>query len=166
MPEEINYCVRCGRALERREAFGKVRPVCPGCGRVHFVDPKVAAGVVIEREGKLLLICRDNDPEKGKWSFPAGFVDGGEAPAHAAAREVEEETGLQVRITSLLDVVARDNQTEGADIVIVYRAEVTGGELAPGDDAAEVRYFGPDEIPELANFASVRRIVARWKRGG
>jgi 8-oxo-dGTP diphosphatase len=160
---DINFCVRCGHAVEYREVYGAVRPVCPQCGRVHFIDPKVAVGVVIEREGKLLLIRRDNDPERGKWSFPAGFVDGGEDPARAALREAAEETGLTVRLTALLDVVARESKTEGADFVIVYRAEVVDGEPTPGDDASEVRYFGPNESPELANFASTRKIIARWK---
>jgi ADP-ribose pyrophosphatase YjhB (NUDIX family) len=160
---EINFCVRCGHAVEHREAYGAMRPVCPQCGRVHFVDPKVAVGVLVERAGQLLLVRRNNDPEQGKWSFPAGFVDGGEDPARAAAREAREETGLSVRITGLLDVLARTNDVEGADFVIVYSAEIVGGELVPGDDASEVRFFGPGEVPELANFTSTRQVIARWQ---
>jgi hypothetical protein len=59
-------------------------------------------------------------------------------------------------------VIAKETETEGADIFIVYRAAVVGGQLAPGDDASEAGYFGPDELPELA-FASTHKIVARWK---
>ncbi|MGH2523196.1 MAG: NUDIX domain-containing protein, partial [Anaerolineales bacterium] len=162
MSAEINFCVRCGHTLEQRETYGKVRPVCPQCGRVHFIDPKVAVGVVMEREGKLLLIRRANDPERGKWSFPAGFVDGGEDPALAAVREALEETGLAIRITTVLGIFAKASDTEGADILIVYRADVIGGELLPGDDAAEARYFGRDEFPDLA-FPSTREIVAYWE---
>jgi ADP-ribose pyrophosphatase YjhB (NUDIX family) len=160
---DINFCVRCGHAVEPREAYGAMRPVCPQCGRVHFIDPKVAVGVVIERAGKLLLIRRANDPERDKWSFPAGFVDGGEDPARAAAREAREETGLTVRLTGLLDVVARASEIEGADFVIVYRAEVVAGVPTPGDDASEVRFFGPDEVPELAAFASTHKIIDLWQ---
>ncbi len=163
MPE-INFCVRCGHAVERREVYGKVRPVCPQCGRVHFIDPKVAVALVIERGGQLLLIRRANDPERGKWSLPAGFVDGGEDPARAAAREALEETGLTVRVTRLLDVIAKGDETEGADILIVYRAEVIEGKLAAADDAEAVDYFAPDAWPELA-FASTRQIIARWQDG-
>lgn len=162
MPE-INYCPRCGHALEHRQAFGRVRPVCPSCGRVHFIDPKVAVGVVIEREGKILLIQRANPPEQGKWSFPAGFVDKGEDPARAAEREAEEETGLTVRALEVLDVVAKAAANEGADILIVYRAEVVSGALIPADDAADARYFGPAEIPATLAFPSTRKIIAEWK---
>jgi ADP-ribose pyrophosphatase YjhB (NUDIX family) len=161
---EIKFCPQCGNAVERRQAYGAERPVCPQCGRVHFADPKVAVGLVITRAGQLLLVRRGNDPEKGKWSVPAGFVDAGEDPARAAEREALEETGLQVRITGLLDVHGRQGDTEGADILIVYRAEVVGGTLRPGDDAAEAGYFSPEALPELA-FASTRRVVERWQNG-
>ena len=96
-----NFCLRCGHALEERQADGALRPVCPQCGRVHFFDPKVAVGLVIERAGQLLLIRRRNAPGQGLWSIPAGFVDAGEDPARAAEREALEETGLTVRVTAL-----------------------------------------------------------------
>jgi 8-oxo-dGTP diphosphatase len=164
MADEINFCQRCGHAVERRQIYGALRPVCPSCGRVHFVDPKVAVGLLIQDGSRLLLVKRDNDPERGKWSIPAGFVDGGEDPARAAAREALEETGLQVRVTGLLDVVARSRAAEGADILIVYLAEIVGGQLLPGDDAAEASYFALDALPELA-FQSTLSIVERWRSG-
>jgi 8-oxo-dGTP diphosphatase len=162
MAEDINFCPRCGQRLERRQIYGAERPVCPSCGRIHFIDPKVAVGVVIQDAGRLLLIKRGNDPERGKWSVPAGFVDGGEDPARAAEREAFEETGLQVRVTGLLDVYARVRVTEGADILIVYLAQVAGGRLGPGDDAEAVAYFDLDHLPELA-FDSTEQIVSRWR---
>src|SRR5262245_15566303 len=150
MADDLNFCPRCGSGLERRRVYAALRPVCPHCGRIHFIDPKVAVGVLIEDAGRLLLIKRGNDPERGKWTVPAGFVDGGEDPARAAEREALEETGLAVRVTGLFDVYARTRTTEGADILIVYRAQVIGGRLAPGDDAEAASYFGPGELPELA----------------
>ena len=162
MADDIHFCPRCGHRLEHRAVYGKVRPVCPSCGRIHFIDPKVAVGVLIQDAGRLLLIKRGNDPERGKWTVPAGFVDGGEDPARAAEREALEETGLVVRVTGLFDVYARVRTTEGADILIVYRAQVVGGQLAPGDDAQAVGYFGPGELPELAFDSSVQ-VVTRWR---
>jgi ADP-ribose pyrophosphatase YjhB (NUDIX family) len=161
MPE-ANFCLRCGHALELREAYGAVRPVCSQCGRVHYFDPKVAVGLLIERGGQLLLVRRGNDPERGKWSIPAGFVDAGEDPARAAEREGLEETNLQVAVTGLLDVYARTGDAEAADILIVYRAKVVGGSLKPGDDADEAAFFGPGNLPELA-FTSTQLVIARWR---
>ncbi len=158
---DYNFCLRCGHPLELRPTQGALRPVCTQCGRVHFIDPKVAVGLVITRADQLLLIQRRNDPERGKWSIPAGFVDAGEDPARAAEREALEETGLQTAVTGLLDVYAKVQSTEGADILIVYTARVVGGQLQPGDDAAQADYFSPTNLPELA-FTSTEKIVARW----
>ena len=162
MAEDINFCPRCGHRLEQRAVYGAVRPVCPSCGRIHFTDPKVAVGVLIQDAGRLLLIKRGNDPERGKWSVPTGFVDSGEDPARAAVREALEETRLHVRVTGLLDVYARVRTTDGADILIVYLAQVTGGQLSPGDDAEAAGYFDPDELPELA-FDSTAQLISRWR---
>ena len=162
MADDFKFCPRCGHALEQRQAYGALRPFCPGCGRVHFIDPKVAVGVLIEDAGRLLLIKRGNNPEQGKWSMPAGFVDAGEDPARAAEREALEETGLQVRVTSLLEVYARNRATDGADILIVYRAQVIGGQLSPGDDAEAAGYYSPDELPELA-FDSPEQNIPLWR---
>jgi ADP-ribose pyrophosphatase YjhB (NUDIX family) len=137
--------------------------VCPSCGRIHFRDPKVAAAVLLERDGKVLLVRRANVPEQGKWSLPAGFVDDGEDPALAAERECLEETGLRVKVTGLMDVIFGKEHRRGASIVIVYRAEVEGGSLAPKDDADLAGFFGPEELPPLA-FEATRQVLARWKR--
>jgi ADP-ribose pyrophosphatase YjhB (NUDIX family) len=128
---------------------------------VHFVDPKVAVGLVVESAGRLLLVQRRLDPEAGKWSIPAGFVDAGEDPARAAEREGLEETGLIVQVIDLLAVYPRGGPTEGADILIVYTARAVGGTLQPGDDAAQAAYFAPNALPELA-FTSTEKIIERW----
>jgi ADP-ribose pyrophosphatase YjhB (NUDIX family) len=158
---DINFCAKCGQAVAYQQLYGRERPVCPSCGRIHFVDPKVAVAVVIEQAGQLLLIQRGVNPAKGRWAFPAGFVDGGEDPARAAEREGLEETNLIVRASQVMDVFFRATPDEGADILIVYQAEVRGGDLQPGDDAADARYFGPDQMPELA-FPSTQAIIERW----
>jgi 8-oxo-dGTP diphosphatase len=159
------YCIRCGARTEVRPSYGRPRPVCPTCGYVHFDDPKVAAAVLVEREGKILLVRRVYDPEQGRWSLPAGFVDGGEDPQRAAVRECVEETGLSVRILGLFDVVYGQEHPRGASIVIVYRAAVEAGRLTPGDDAAEAAFFAASALPPLA-FRATERVVRRWAEGG
>jgi 8-oxo-dGTP diphosphatase len=156
--EIINYCPRCGTAVEITEQVGQQRPTCPNCGWIYFADPKVAAAVLVIQDGKVLLTRRVNEPYRGRWTLPAGFVDAGEDPAHAAERECNEETHLQVRITGLHDVVAGREHRRGADIVIVYRAEILGGKLTPGDDADQVAFFPLDDLPPLA-FRATRQVL-------
>lgn len=154
----IEYCPYCGVPVERRLLFGKERATCPQCGWIHFQDPKVAAGVLIERGDEVLLVQRGNDPGRGLWSFPAGFVDAYEDPARAAERECLEETGLVVRVRHLLDLISGREHPRGADIVLVYAAEITGGELLAGDDATEARFFSRGNLPPLA-FRATRRAL-------
>ncbi len=146
----INFCPRCGTPIQLKKKFGKVRPVCPSCGWMHFADPKVAAAVLVEQEGRVLLVRRVNKPFRGLWTLPAGFVDAEEDPASAAARECLEETGLTVRVTRVLEVIAGREHERGADFVIVYAAQVESGELAAADDADAADWFERSNLPPLA----------------
>ncbi len=156
----IAFCPACGLPIEPREAFGRLRPVCAGCGYVHFDDPKVATGVVAERDGRILLTKRGHEPMYGRWSFPSGFVDAGEIVEDAARREVQEETGVIVEITRLLGVYS----TAGERVIFVaYAGTVTGGDLRAGEEALDVGYFAPEALPSPA-FPHDTAIIGEWLR--
>ncbi|UCG24538.1 MAG: NUDIX domain-containing protein, partial [Chloroflexota bacterium] len=106
------------------------------------------------------------NPERGKWSIPAGYLDYGEDPKETAEREVLEETNLLVAITGLVDVYFNADSLGhgGASIFILYRARLLGGQLRAGDDADEAGFFGPEELPQLA-FDSTRDAIERWLEG-
>jgi ADP-ribose pyrophosphatase YjhB (NUDIX family) len=152
----VKYCQRCGAPMTWQVRSGRSRPVCPECDWIYFPDPKVAAAVLIEREGEILLIRRAVDPERGKWTLPAGFVDAGEDPAQAAVRECLEETGLQVKVTGLLDVIFGQEHRRGAHIVIFYRAEIISGLPQAGDDVDQVMFFPRSALPALAFGTTVK----------
>jgi 8-oxo-dGTP diphosphatase len=147
---EFKYCPRCATPLIRELRFGRERPVCPACGWIHFADPKVAAAVLVEQDGAVLLVRRANEPRRGLWTLPAGFVDAGEDPAAAATRECLEETGLTVEITGLVDIIAGREHERGADFIIVYRGKVAGGILRAADDADAAEWFPLSGLPDLA----------------
>ena len=156
----IKFCPRCASDVRREEKFGRLRPVCPQCGWIHFIDPKVAAAVLIEKDGRVLLVRRANEPFRGLWTLPAGFVDGGEDPAAAAERECLEETGLRVRVTTVFDVIAGQEHERGADFIIVYQAEIVSGELNPADDADAAEWFRREQLPTLA-FDATRKVLMK-----
>lgn len=155
---EFNYCPRCGTRVNHEERFGRIRPVCPQCSWIHFVDPKVAAAVLIEQDERVLLVRRVNEPFRGLWTLPAGFVNGGEDPAEAAIRECLEETGLTVRLARILDIIAGKEHPRGADFTIIYQAFIIGGELKADDDADAVEWFARGNLPPLA-FRATQKVL-------
>ncbi|HEY5982710.1 MAG TPA: NUDIX domain-containing protein [Anaerolineales bacterium] len=157
---EVRYCPRCATKLEQVEQFGRLRPACPSCGWVYFADPKVATAVLIQDHERVLLVRRSNEPFRGRWTLPAGFVDAGEDPRRAAERECLEETGLTVRATDILDVIAGREHERGADFIMVFAATVLSGELTPGDDADRAEWFDPRALPPLA-FKATETILRR-----
>ncbi|HSV86070.1 MAG TPA: NUDIX hydrolase [Levilinea sp.] len=155
MSQAIRFCPHCGTPVEVQALWGANRLVCPSCSWIYFADPKVAAAVLVEQDGQVLLTRRANDPYRGMWTLPAGFVNAHEDPARAAERECQEETGLEVQVVTLLDVIAGREHERGADIIIIYQAKVIGGSLKPGDDADRAAFFPRDALPSLA-FAATR----------
>ena len=154
----VKFCPHCGSPLASRELEGYQRPACPACGWIYYEDPKVAVAVLVGRDGRLLLNRRAIDPGLGAWSFPSGYVNRGERLEEAAAREVQEETGLEVEIGGLFGVYSeRGNPV----VLVVYTAGRVVGEPAAGPEVSEVGWFAPDELPPLA-FPHDAGTIARW----
>jgi 8-oxo-dGTP diphosphatase len=155
------YCTSCGAATDERMVEGRARPVCTACGRIAYLDPKLAVAVLIARDGRILLGRRGaGTREPGKWSFPAGFVERGERVESAAAREAREETGLAVTIGPLIGLFS----SAGEPVVLaVYAAEAVTGEPCAGDDLTELGWFAYADLPELA-FPRDRQILDGWLR--
>jgi 8-oxo-dGTP diphosphatase len=162
--DPLRYCPHCTHPLEERLAFDRPRPVCPACGFVHFREPKVGVSLLVEQEGQVLLIQRAVEPGRGQWCLPSGFVEWDEAPQEAAVRECREETGLAVGHLELLEVAHYTDDFRGPGINMTFGAQVTGGTLRPGDDAAAVRFFASGELPsaEVIAFRGHRRMLERW----
>lgn len=163
MTRIANFCPICGQALEELHHEGRVRPYCTSCESPIYFDPKVAVVVFIVKDDKLLLIQRGNDPGRGKWALPAGFVDYDESPEDAAIRETLEETHLHIMIDKLLAVYPKkDNGL--ADIVIAYSASIIDGIEQAGDDADDLGWFEQDNLPELVFYPSIT-LTTLWRNG-
>jgi 8-oxo-dGTP diphosphatase len=154
------FCQQCGNPTVEQMVEDRLRPVCPSCGAVTYLDPKLAVAVIVEHDGLILLGRRaEGAREAGKWSFPAGFVERGEQVEDAAVREVREEVGLDVELDRLLGLFS---STGEAVVLAVYSSNLVGGNLHPADDLDQAGWFRPDELPELA-FPHDTRILDIWR---
>ncbi len=114
-------------------------------------------GAIIEKDGKILLVKEAHGTDKGKWSHPAGWIDVGEDPIKAAAREVLEETGLKWQPTHLLGVYSLVRQDAAEEvgglphaIKLIFKGQQLSGAQQPlADDITETRWFTLDEIQSM-----------------
>ena len=159
--EEPAFCPACGKALVEcvLEEDHRPRLVCPD-GHVTWRNPRIVVGTLPVRDGRVHLARRTIEPGAGRWTYPGGFLELGEAAQEGARRETEEETQLKVEVGRLLGAYSRPY---AGVVTLIYEASVVGGELLPGVETSEVRAFGPDEIPwdELA-FSTVESALKDW----
>jgi ADP-ribose pyrophosphatase YjhB (NUDIX family) len=144
------FCTQCAARLEERELSpgGKRVPTCPQCGEIHWIDPKIAAGVLIVEGDRVLLVKRGIEPGLGKWAFPGGHVDRGETIEAAALRETREECGVTAVLTELVGLYSYPGRPV---VVAVYRGGVAPGSAAPVplDETLDVGWFTADEVAAL-----------------
>jgi 8-oxo-dGTP diphosphatase len=159
-PEHVRFCTACGASMATTAVHGISRRVCTQCCSVHYADPKVAVGVAVFRDDRLLLVRRVMEPGRGRWTVPGGYLDIGEDPRVAAAREVAEEASIEVEVGDVLEVFANP-PAEGSTVFVLYAGRWITGEPAAGDDADDAAFFARDELPPLA-FSSTAAAVARW----
>lgn len=158
------FCLRCGGRLEVQwvEAEGRERPVCPACGFILYMNPKVVAGAIPFQDGRVLLLRRKIEPARSRWTFPAGYVELGESLEEAAIRETHEEVALEIAELSLLNVYS---YPESPVVTVVYVSPIVGGNPQPGEEAEEVAFFSPDALPwEALAFRSTTEALQDWIR--
>ena len=139
-------------------------------GREYPLRPVVGVGVVVWHREQVLLVRRGKPPRVGHWSLPGGAQELGETIAAAARREVLEETGLVVEVGEVLaavDMIEREaGRVRYHSTLIDFSAEAAGPELRPGGDAADARWFTPEEVAALGLWSETVRIIelARARR--
>ncbi len=152
-PGDPVFCSQCGTRLEPAPLHnGEVRPRCPACGYFAFRSPAVGVAVLIRDEaGRVLMVKRaEGATRSGLWSIPAGYMDYGEEVRAAAARELREETGLDVEVGEVLFVATNFHDPAKLTVGIWFSGTVRGGDLQAGDDAADVGWFDLEDLPPLA----------------
>jgi ADP-ribose pyrophosphatase YjhB (NUDIX family) len=126
------------------EGDDKERAVCNQCGFIHYVNPKVVVGSVVQWGNRILMCRREIEPRRGFWTLPAGYLEEHETTEEGAMREAQEEACADISITGLLAVY---NIPRISQVQLMYTAELTSEDIAPGPESQEVALFSWDEIP-------------------
>ena len=127
---------------------------------------KVGVGAVVFRGDEVLIIKRGKPPFEGQWSIPGGGLDYGETVKDAVAREVREETGLEIEILGLIDVFDGLPQDKDGDfaqhiVMIDYVCEWRAGEPVAGDDAAEAEFAPVETALERLSWDKTRQAIGQ-----
>lgn len=163
--DSFKFCPACGSELEERELAGEPRLACPNCEFVRFRNPTPTLSVLVNHNGRTVLGKRKAPPGEGKWAFPSGYIEYDEDFITAACREFQAETGLDVKILSVLHVASSFLSPREHFFYMYLYGEVIGGELKAGDDLARVDWFplaGP--LPELA-FQEDADVIEAYLKG-
>jgi 8-oxo-dGTP diphosphatase len=156
--DDWRFCPRCGGILTRGD--GHVH--CDACGARYWANAIPGVQGLLERDGRVLLARRAHEPRRGHWDIPGGFLDEREDPVDGLRREFREETGLEVEPVELLriDIEPYDGR-HVFSVTYVVRGE---GEPVAADDVDELRWFAPDELPEMA-FPGQDDVLRVWALG-
>lgn len=156
----MNHCIKCGKPLKSKQEEGFERWVCGACGWTYYNNPRPCVTAVIGRDGKVLLARRAAAPALGKWDLPGGFMEPGEHPEQALAREICEELSCGLKSAEFLGFYPDVYGLDGIPILNIAFCCQTEGEIVPcKEEFQEVRWFGIDELPDAFAFPSVRAML-------
>lgn len=161
----FKYCPFCSAPLVLAESDHRQRPTCSSCGFVQHRNPAPTVSILVVDGERVLLGKRGGNPGKGTWSLPSGYVDYEEDFLTTAIRETREETGLDVAVCSIINVVSSFVSPRFHFLGIYVVARVMGGELAAGDDLKTAEWFpvtGP--LPEMG-FQEDVSIIEMYAKG-
>ncbi len=123
-----------------------------------------AGGIVLDRQGRILLVRRLHEPEAGLWSVPGGKSKPGETPEQTALREIREETGLVVTVERLLGRTRRDSSRPGVSYDIHdFLCRPLATDAQRGDDAAEIGWYTQTELEQLPLTQDLLPILEGWR---
>ncbi|WP_441946385.1 NUDIX domain-containing protein [Paenibacillus sp. 2TAB23] len=145
MQMDAKFCMACGHELETRDVDGTMRRACTSCSFVHWGNYSIGVGALVVKDDKILLVRRAQEPGKGKWTNPGGYIEQMEAIQDTIQREVLEECGVHAIVKNV--VALRDQPRSIHNLYVAFEMEYVSGEPVP--DQVEVDAAGFFTLQEL-----------------
>jgi ADP-ribose pyrophosphatase YjhB (NUDIX family) len=143
----MKYCSNCGSAnlaFKIPEGDNLPRYICENCQTIFYQNPKIVTGTLPIWQDKILLCKRAIEPRYGLWTLPAGFMENNETVEQAAIRETSEEAKANVEQVKLYVMISLPDRNQ---VYMIFRAQLSDLNYAPGIESLDVKLFKKDEIP-------------------
>ena len=160
--DAMNYCSQCGHAVRVAIPDGdnRERHICDDCGTIHYQNPRIITGCIVEWQQQVLLCRRAIEPRRGLWTLPAGFMENGETSHQGAMRETWEEAEANIAIDDLFITV---NLPHINQVYMLFRARLLEASFGPTEESMEVALFDRHSVPwDRLAFTAVTLALRHW----
>lgn len=164
----LHFCPHCATPFATESLPPMVRQRCVCCGYVHYLNPAPGITIILHSpEGRVLIGKRAPQARYGgQWCLPGGYIEHEESFIETAHREVREETGLEIDVQGIINVVSNLLDDRHHTLVIVLVGVVSGGQMAPGDDLIELLWVNRRQHEQMDYaFAADRLIIDTYFAG-
>lgn len=158
----MKYCSHCGHPVRVAIPAGdnRERHVCDQCGTIHYQNPRIITGCIVEWQQQVLLCRRAIEPRRGLWTLPAGFMENGETSHQGAMRETWEEAEANIAIDDLFITI---NLPHIDQVYMLFRARLLEPGFGPTEESLEVALFDQRSVPwEQLAFTTVTLALRHW----
>lgn len=157
------YCPRCATPNYPSQSAHGWTFICSACGFAKYDNPLPTTVVLLETQGRVLLMRRSNEPRKGAWDAVGGFLSGLESAEDCARREAREELGIEIGDLSILGTFASvygDTGLNTLGVAFVTRLSGSASRIQLSEENSEYEWFDYAALPDVA-FDDVRAALAR-----
>jgi NADH pyrophosphatase NudC (nudix superfamily) len=148
---EVKFCSSCGHEMENRDIGGTLRRACTQCSFVHWGNYSVGVGALVVKDDKVLLVRRAQEPGKGYWTNPGGYIEQLEPIEESIRREVMEESGVDAVVRGI--VALRDQPRSIHNLYVAFSMDYVSGEPTPDDNEVDAAGFFSLQEMEAMNVA-------------
>jgi len=158
----MKFCSHCGAPVILAVPQGDDRPrfCCTACNTVHYQNPKMVVGCIVECSEKVLLCRRAIEPRYGTWTVPAGYLENQETVIDGVRREIFEEARARIERLTPYGLYSIQHVSQ---VYLIFRGALVGAEYGAGEESLEAALFAPDEIPwHCLSFPVIERTLQHY----